>query len=339
MTTRRIQWIDICKGLAIFLVVLGHTLRNNVSYIYIYSFHMPLFFFLSGLVLNREKYTLKSFVVNRFNTLIVPYVFFYLSTYVYWLLVERSFRSFQMEWYKPLFGMIYAGQFGDLMAHNGILWFLPCLFVAEIIFFIVTFINNKKLQLILVVLISLIGSQIKIVLPWCLNIAMCALIFLYTGYICKDKIQTKLEMKNNTIWRVFSLFTILYMLTCTFFPNRIAMAGNIYNNILLFYVTAFLGIAMLTSFSVIINYYSNNSLNYKALLYLGCNTLIIFALHQPVLRIISFIGKSIFVDFPIETNLLLAIGGDIVIILCLLPLIKLYKRFVEPLFRKCLYIN
>lgn len=88
---------------------------------------MPLFFFLSGLVLNRSKYTFKNFLKNRFSTLILPYIFFYLLTYIYWLLIENHFRSFDMTWYKPLLGMIYGGQYNGLMDHNGILWFLPCL--------------------------------------------------------------------------------------------------------------------------------------------------------------------------------------------------------------------
>jgi fucose 4-O-acetylase-like acetyltransferase len=50
--TTRVGWIDFCKGIGIFLVVLGHILRDVIAVDYIYSFHMPLFFFLSGLVSN-----------------------------------------------------------------------------------------------------------------------------------------------------------------------------------------------------------------------------------------------------------------------------------------------
>ena len=49
----RIEWIDICKGLGIFLVVIGHTSIAQISqtvYNWIYSFHMPMFYMLSGMV-------------------------------------------------------------------------------------------------------------------------------------------------------------------------------------------------------------------------------------------------------------------------------------------------
>ena len=49
----RIEWIDVCKGLGIFLVVIGHTSIAQISqtvYNWIYSFHMPMFYMLSGTV-------------------------------------------------------------------------------------------------------------------------------------------------------------------------------------------------------------------------------------------------------------------------------------------------
>lgn len=43
------MWIDIAKGLAILLMIIGHELRpQSHLYVLIFSFHMPLFFILSG---------------------------------------------------------------------------------------------------------------------------------------------------------------------------------------------------------------------------------------------------------------------------------------------------
>lgn len=47
----RIKWIDNARAIGILLVVLGHSLIPASIQTYIYSFHMPLFFFLSGLFL------------------------------------------------------------------------------------------------------------------------------------------------------------------------------------------------------------------------------------------------------------------------------------------------
>ena len=52
MSPKRLHYIDIAKGIGILLVALAHNdLAGYAPFLYhwIYSFHMPLFFFLSGL--------------------------------------------------------------------------------------------------------------------------------------------------------------------------------------------------------------------------------------------------------------------------------------------------
>ena len=51
----RIEWIDFAKGLTILLVVVGHTISNGLIRGSIFSFHMPLFFFLSGITLKAYR--------------------------------------------------------------------------------------------------------------------------------------------------------------------------------------------------------------------------------------------------------------------------------------------
>lgn len=51
---------------------------------------------------------------------------------MYWLVVERNFRSVDLEWWQPLLGLLYSSpQWNGFMSHNAVLWFLPCLFVVE----------------------------------------------------------------------------------------------------------------------------------------------------------------------------------------------------------------
>src|SRR6266511_3040172 len=84
----RIDWVDAAKGFGIILVVVGHAIRGlleariltetaSVQYVdtWIYSFHMPLFFFLTGLFIARsaEKKTLPHFIFDKVATLAYPY--------------------------------------------------------------------------------------------------------------------------------------------------------------------------------------------------------------------------------------------------------------------------
>lgn len=41
---KRLDWVDIAKGIAIILMVIGHEVENRSVYALIFSFHMPLFF-------------------------------------------------------------------------------------------------------------------------------------------------------------------------------------------------------------------------------------------------------------------------------------------------------
>ncbi len=244
MSSNRVAWIDWCKGIGILLVLLGHTLRTDVSLVYIYGFHMPLFFFLSGLVCNEKKYNWSSFLKSRFNTLIIPYVVFYLVTWLYWLFIERSFRPIDLTWWQPLVGMIYGAQWHGLMDHNGILWFLPCLFMTEVLFFAVSRLGNKWKQVISVVLLAAGGLLIKINLPWCLNIAMVALQFFWLGNLGREKLigENKDTISISGIL-IASLLVGIYVLLCPVWNNHINMATCAYGNTLGFEILSILGIA------------------------------------------------------------------------------------------------
>lgn len=85
--SQRIDFVDYAKGFGIALVVVGHTLRGVVGVVFeaapwtgvldrwIYAFHMPLFFFLSGLFI--ERAVAKPWGVSlgtKAKTILYPYV-------------------------------------------------------------------------------------------------------------------------------------------------------------------------------------------------------------------------------------------------------------------------
>lgn len=71
--SKRIEWIDIAKGILIILVVLGHSEISGVTASVINSFHMATFFFLAGMTikLNENK---NLFIAKRLKGLIMPYI-------------------------------------------------------------------------------------------------------------------------------------------------------------------------------------------------------------------------------------------------------------------------
>lgn len=329
-STGRVQWIDGCKGLAIFFVILGHTMRTDLSLVYIYGFHMPLFFFLSGLVCNEKKYTWGSFLKSRFNTLVIPYIAFYLLTWLYWLFVERSFRPLGMEWWQPLIGMVYSAQWHEYMSHNGILWFLPCLFVTEVLFFAVKKLPRTWIQLLVVVVLACVGCLFKTNMPWCINIACVALQFFFVGNLLRTVLLKTDETKRDksTAVIVSLIAATAYILLSGHWLNHVNMATNAYGNIAVFELLAFIGICGFVFTCKWLN------LSRTGGGYFGRNTLVIFALHQPILRIVRFLGEKLLSSFPVETNLLYAMAADAVVVLCLIPLIWLYNKYGLPVLKK-----
>lgn len=95
----RLVYIDQLKGFAILLVVMGHMYSqcfDNADAVYgiIYSFHMSLFFFLSGVVLNPNSFSftdITSFCQKKVLGLILPFVFVG-SMYVYYIGSNLSYE-------------------------------------------------------------------------------------------------------------------------------------------------------------------------------------------------------------------------------------------------------
>lgn len=73
----RIQWLDIYKGIAIILVVIGHLEISDSLYKYIYMFHMYAFFFAAGITFKINKSdTFLQFLKKNISRLYIPYLFF-----------------------------------------------------------------------------------------------------------------------------------------------------------------------------------------------------------------------------------------------------------------------
>lgn len=89
MEKKRDATIDIAKGIGIYLVCLGHTTSNEVVLKWLYSFHMPLFFFLSGIFHSQsENYFI--FFKKKVRALLVPYLFFAITLFMFFLLVSKK---------------------------------------------------------------------------------------------------------------------------------------------------------------------------------------------------------------------------------------------------------
>lgn len=136
MKKERLNYLDIIKGVGILLVILGHIYENNnYIHIWIYSFHMPLFYFVSGITFKTEKYTnIINLLKNKFKYLGVPYVVFNiinLTLVLIFLNVSKSNFILYVLYVLALTGY-------------GAMWFLPSLVIVQTIFYLVDKLISKK---------------------------------------------------------------------------------------------------------------------------------------------------------------------------------------------------
>jgi len=182
--------IDAARAIAIVLVVLGHARGIPQTYTLLaFSFHVPLFFFLSGWVgtaYGRSRSDGETWL-RLVRTLLVPYLCFFVLAYVYWLatrgLGAKALRWGDRPWWEPLAGLL-AGNGPGLYVQPA-LWFLPALFVTAICFhYLRRWLRPGVLALLTAVLAVVWAAwfpSLGMRLPWGLDVLPVSLFFFAAG--------------------------------------------------------------------------------------------------------------------------------------------------------------
>lgn len=199
IVVKRIPQLDIAKGIGIILVVLGHALpTDSFVRLIIYSFHMPLFFFLSGLTLKKVKPedNMKDIVQSE-HKLFVTYIFYTIIFVLFDIVVrlcilhEIGIRSIVWNCYQAI-----------VMFGVNVLWFLSSLLLGKILVRFLIQKNWKTEKYIgLIVTLFFVPSFISLVLHnpdsgmeklvWypaiCILRTFIASSFILAGYLYRDR--------------------------------------------------------------------------------------------------------------------------------------------------------
>lgn len=139
MIEKRLDYIDIAKGLGMLAIVWGHICCKGWSNCLVYSFHIPLFFFLSGMMFNRDKYpSFMSFFKKRAKRLLIPYAVYSVLTWMIWVGFNIIFHRPVESIWQPLLQTVIAKGSGGFLVHNVALWFIPCLLAVELIYYVIS---------------------------------------------------------------------------------------------------------------------------------------------------------------------------------------------------------
>lgn len=268
MKNERIEWIDIAKGIGIILMVIGHLGIPQYLSNWIYSFHMPLFLFLSGLVFNVGGCSFKKLLKKRLLQLLVPYIGF-------------SIIVFTGNYFLPVTSWLSKDVCVFLIYGNqSALWFLPVLFVTQLIAFPVLKLCNDMLSK------TILFIVITILILWCdsfshgiyysMSAVPLSLLFFIIGALSRDRILIINNVKYNIILSA-GFFFFSFVLSQLFSPPVNVMNGHLggYGLVSIFF--SFVGIISTRFFS---EFLSGFKVTKRFILYVGKNTLPVLGLSQ-----------------------------------------------------------
>ena len=176
--------------------------------IYVFAYHVPLFFFLSGCMdtLDKEQNYFK-YVWKKLKAIIIPYYgFAFLIILLQTLAVNADFHTI-LHWVKIVLLGCMRNEF-----FAGSIWFLTCLFIVQIIFKIFKYCNSKVLIIIfsiICIIIYCIFFPFKMhELPYNIDAALWYIGFYALGYIFFPYIKDLFSSKKLSTKIIFTFFII-----------------------------------------------------------------------------------------------------------------------------------
>ncbi|OZA27614.1 MAG: hypothetical protein B7X93_08785 [Hydrogenophilales bacterium 17-61-9] len=336
---KRLTHVDTMKAIGIVLVVIGHSpgLNPFIKNV-IYSFHMPLFFFISGVLLSEQKMsmTYRENLSSLWKGLGIPYLFFFLISYLYWLpthdLSASAARHAGVSWWEPVVGVVIGN--GDALFVNVVLWFFTCLFTTSLIFF---WARKYLSATSLLVAFNLMGLLFTLVydpswqrLPWGLDNAVVALAFYSTGHFFRRYQDAILEKTPKSMATMLALCVMAGVAYVAGINGEVDLNTLLFgNHRYLFLINAYLGVLALFCFSI--------SLPAHAVFqWLSKNTIVIFPLHLLMFSFFTGVAVVVFgMPHAFKETSFLWTGAFALLALCLsYPSAWFLRHFFPMVFGK-----
>jgi putative membrane-bound acyltransferase ykrP len=312
---RNIQ-IDLLKGFAIALVVLGHSVQflsdnnfENPLFKFIYAFHMPLFMFLSGYVCFKPHGEKHINLRKRFKTLIIPFFVWCIIHNICVFLFPKNIISLV----SPIALLINPD--------NG-LWFLWVLFFL-CLFLQISFTITKKYEELVMFLIAITLSFIVYYIPYGksfgIPLMLWYIVFFTFGYIF-HKYEIHFTSYHH-YWGIISILLFLIAIPFWHFGTPFTFLEDYSlpiwsKKILYLFYRYFVPFCGILSFYYLFNLFPLKNLLPKLILYLAPITLEIYAIHYYFLYLLSPIfSKYNSINFYLKVIILafIALIGSLLI--------------------------
>lgn len=287
----KIEWIDNIKGFGIICVVIGHITHFENSFIFL--FHIPLFFFISGYLFNFKP--TKTYFIGKTKHLLLPYFVYLTLILIPQMLIDKQ------PIIKIISRFLLGGRF--LYTWTGVFWFTTCLFFTQQIINLLQKVNIKVISILM--LIFLCSAYINSIywnknIPLNINVCLFSCPIFFLGYLMKDFIRNSNIHLAVIILSIGSIIVLSHI-----FPHiKLDMKNSDYGIPI---VSFCLSIIIVLSFIFLFKKLHLGS----SLGIFGKASMVIMYLHQPI--------HYIFTDFLHVTN-----QWFITIIAILIPLAFYY---------------
>lgn len=284
MSQKRLSYIDTAKGIGILLVLIGHSEYPSTNLItWISSFHMPLFFVLSGILFAHTgagTKNFKYFFKKKCTSILIPYAAFsVLSILASAILDSGSFPEYL--WVSLLQTVSLSG--------ISVLWFLPTLFLSETAFHFIRQHTSSKgtaITTTIILLLSICGNELyhryyivsdtygSLFISYVIAVWIrtgIAITFLAIGFFLHRAWSS--QKLTAGIYLLLSAGFLLLNIFLGFRNGGVDLNQLVFHNYLLYYLAALCG-------SMFILCLCNALPALPPLTYMGQNSLIIMATHM-----------------------------------------------------------
>ena len=290
---KRIAYLDVAKGIGILLVVLAHNyVRISLPDMgkFIFSFHMPFFFLLSGMLF-KPNYPLLVLFKRRFAALIRPYIAAIVLLYsVYFLYTDIRLMTLLRRVVRSLYA---SGNYIEWAQ----LWFLPHLFILNMfaaVLFLLFYGRIKWLWLRLLFLAGMLWAGVAFLpvyymkevtiagqtilldgLPASIDLLLITATYFLLGFELRHRVS---ERFLASLWTLATSGLVLLFLN-VIFPDRIDLFFRTYDSLIVNTLEALSGSIFILSLSSRIALKQNWL--FAVFKYFGQITIILLIFHQP----------------------------------------------------------
>lgn len=295
---KRITYIDTAKGILILLMLIGHIWNTGYVHDFIYVFHMPAFFILSGMTAKPMGISLQGFVkyfAARFRKLLIPYLFFEIYAIFVDIICNGAYLNIKG----------YAYQILTLRLFNGPLWFLMVMLISGMAFYFLQGLKHRKAvyaTILFLLAVAMVMPQFRAYISP--STVTLALLYMLEGFYMRTLFE---KVSTGGRWLLMLLgVTVLISLTeIGEMPNY--QSGSR----VLFLLGSVCGTAFILALS--------KRADHAVFCFFGQNSLVILGSHYPLIRLTKHFFQ--FEEF--------SLWGGILFFILLVPIEVLIILFVR----------